>query len=66
LAALGLFVAQGLFLAALGLSLIVGSVVAAHRLSGPTACGIFVQQPEPMTLALEGRFLKTGLPEESS
>ena len=43
-----------------------GSVVAAHRLSGPTACGILVQQPEPMSLALEGRFLKTGLPGESS
>ena len=42
----------------------VGSKVAAHRLSYPTVCGIFVPQsgvkPEPP--ALEGRFLTTGPP----
>ena len=39
-----------------------GSVVAAHRLSCPTACEILLPQPgiEPMSPALEGGFLTTG------
>ena len=41
-----------------------GSVVAAHGLSCPMACGILVPQPgiKPMSPALEGRFLTTELP----
>ena len=44
-----------------------GSVVAAHRLSCPTACGILIPQPgiKPMSPALEGGFLTTGPPGKS-
>ena len=40
-----------------------GSVVAALKVSCPTACGIFVPRAgtEPMPSALEGGFLTTGL-----
>ena len=38
----------------------VGSVVAAHRLSWPTAHGIFPDQGSNRSLALAGRFLTTG------
>ena len=43
------------------------SLVAAHRLSCPTACRILVPCPgiEPMSPALEGRFLTTGPPGKS-
>ena len=38
-----------------------GSVVVAHGLSGPSACGIFPEtRMEPMSPAMEGRFLTTG------
>ena len=39
-----------------------GSVVIAHRLSCSVACGILVPWPgiEPMSFALQGRFLTTG------
>ena len=42
----------------------VGSVVAVHRLSCCTACGIPVSRPaiEPLSPALEGGFLTTGPP----
>ena len=45
----------------------VGSVAAARGLSCPTACGILVPPPgiEPMSPALEGRFLPTGPPGKS-
>ena len=44
-----------------------GSVVAAHRLSCPAACGILVPQPgiELASPALEGGFLSTGPPGKS-
>ena len=44
-----------------------GSVVAARRLSCPTACGILVPRPgiEPVSPALEGGFLPTGPPGKS-
>ena len=44
-----------------------GSVVVAHRLSCPTACGILVPQPgiEPVSSALEGGFFTTGPPGKS-
>ena len=44
-----------------------GSVVAACRLSCPTACGILVPRPgiEPASPALEGGFLTTGPPGKS-
>ena len=44
-----------------------GSVGAARRLSYPAACGIVVPPPgiEPMSPALEGRFLTTGPPGKS-
>ena len=40
------------------------SVVAASRLSCPTACGVLAPRPEskPKTSALQGRFLTTGPP----
>ena len=43
------------------------SLVAAHRLSCPTVCGILVPWPgiEPTSPALEGRFLTTGPPGKS-
>ena len=43
------------------------SVVAAHGLSCPVACGLPVPQlgMEPTSPALEGRFLTTGLPGKS-
>ena len=43
------------------------SVVVAHRLGCPVACGISVPQPgiEPTSLALEGGFFTTGLPGKS-
>ena len=45
----------------------VGSVVVAHRLSCPTACGILVLRPgiEPASPALEGVFFTTGPPGKS-
>ena len=45
----------------------VGSVVAACGLSCPAACGILVPRPgmEPVSPALEGRFLTTGPPGKS-
>ena len=45
----------------------VGSVVAVHRLSCPEARGILVPRPgiEPMSPALEGRFLTTEPPGKS-
>ena len=44
-----------------------GSLVEAHRLSCPMACGILVPQPgiEPASPALEGVFLTTGPPGKS-
>ena len=72
-----------IYLAALGLSCSMGdlrcgmwglslwyagfSLVAAHRLSCPVACGILVPWPgiEPMSPALEGGFLTTGPPGKS-
>ena len=44
-----------------------GSVVMAHRLSCPMACGILVPQSEfePESPALEERFLTTGPPRKS-
>ena len=44
-----------------------GSVVAAHGLSCPAACGILVPRPgiEPVSPALEGGFLNTGPPGKS-
>ena len=44
-----------------------GSVVTAHRLSYPQACGILVPHPgtEPTSPAFEGRFLTPGLPGKS-
>ena len=44
-----------------------GSVVVACRLSCPVACGILVPLPgiEPMSPALQGRFLTTGPPGKS-
>ena len=43
------------------------SLVVAHRLSCPAACGILIPQPgiEPMSPALEGRFLTSGPPRKS-
>ena len=43
------------------------SLVAAHALSCPAACGILVPQPgvEPTFPALEGGFFTTGPPERS-
>ena len=49
----------------------VSSVVAAHRLSCPAACGILVPRPgirdriEPASPALEGGFFTTGPPGRS-
>ena len=45
----------------------VGSIVAAHRLSCSVARGILVPHPgiEPMSHALQGRFLTTGPPGKS-
>ena len=45
----------------------VGSVAAARGLSCPVACGILVPRPgiEPMSSALESRFLTTGPPRKS-
>ena len=45
----------------------VGSVVVAHRLSCPGACGILVPRPgiEPASPALEGGFFTTGPPGKS-
>ena len=45
----------------------VDSVVEAHRLSCPVACGILIPGPgiEPMSPALAGRFLTTGPPGKS-
>ena len=45
----------------------VGSVVVAHGLSCPAACGILVPRPgtEPASSALEGRFFTTGPPGKS-
>ena len=42
----------------------VGSVIAAHRLSCPVACGILVPKPgiKPMSSIFKGRFLTTGPP----
>ena len=39
-----------------------GSVVVAHRLRSPAACGILIPQPgiRPLPPALQGRFLTTG------
>ena len=44
-----------------------GSVVATHRFSCPTACGILVPRPgiKPMSPALAGRFPTTGPPGKS-
>ena len=44
-----------------------GSVVVACKLSCPVACGILVPGPgiEPVSPALEGRFLTTGPPGKS-
>ena len=44
-----------------------GSVVAAHGLICPAACGILVPRPgiEPASPALEGGFLTTGPPGKS-
>ena len=44
-----------------------GSVVVPHRLGCPTVHGILVPRPkmEPVSPALEGRFLTTGLPKKS-
>ena len=44
-----------------------GPVVVAHGLRVPMACGTFVPQSgmEPMSPALEGRFLTTGAPGRS-
>ena len=44
-----------------------GSVVAVSGLSHSTVCGILVTQPEmePISLALQGGFLTTGLPGKS-
>ena len=44
-----------------------GSVVAAHGLSCPTACGILVPRPgiKPMSPTLEGGFSTTGPPRKS-
>ena len=44
-----------------------GSVVTAHRLSYPQACGILGPHPgtEPTSPAFEGRFLTPGLPGKS-
>ena len=58
------------FRAVLGLSLVAvlrGFSSCEVRLSCPTACGILVLQPgiEPMSPALEGRFLTTGPPGKS-
>ena len=41
-----------------------GSLVVARGFSCPVACGILVPQPgiEPVSTALEGRFLTTGPP----
>jgi len=42
------------------------SVVVVHRLSCPTACGIFLDQGvEPVPPALAGKFLTTGPPGKS-
>ena len=45
----------------------VGALVVAHGLSCPAACGILVPRPgiEPVSPALEGRFLTTGPPGKS-
>ena len=42
------------------------ALVVAPGLSCPTACGIVVPQSEPVSTALEGRFLTTGWPRKSS
>ena len=74
-AARGIFtVACGLFVCSARASLVaarglqsVGSVVVAHGLRCPEACGILVPQPgiERMSPALEGRFSTTGSPGKS-
>jgi len=44
-----------------------GSVTGVHRLRLPTACGILFPQPgiQPVSPALEGKFLTTGPPGKS-
>ena len=42
------------------------SIVVVHRLSCPKACGIFLDQGQPMSSALAGRVLSTVPPGKSS
>ena len=66
----GIFIAMFGFLSSCGLWTPehLGSVVAAHELSGPLACRILVPRPgiKPTSSALEGRFLTTGPPRNPS
>ena len=59
--------ARGLCSCGMGDPELVGSVVAAHALSCPAACGILVPRPgiEPAFPALEGGFLTPGPPGKS-
>ena len=65
-AVLGLLSSCGMQVFSLSLRC-VSSVVVAHGLSCPTACGILVPQPgiEPASPSLAGRFLTTGPPGKS-
>ena len=66
---ISLVVACGFSLSSCGVQALghVGSVVVAHRLSCPVACGILVPRPgiEPTSPALEGRFFTAGPPGKS-
>ena len=69
------FFIKSLYLSALGLSCgmqdlwlwCADSLISAHRLRSSAACGIIVPQPwfEPLSPALQGRFLTTGPPGKS-